>query len=70
MGIIDRVIRLAAGLALLYLGLIDTTLVENVLARIMLTGLGLLNIVSALISNCILYGLAGINTAKKPTADH
>ena len=62
LGKTDRVLRLFGGVVLIYLGLINSDLIENILLRFLLTGLGLVNIISALLSHCPLYALADIDT--------
>lgn len=65
MGYLDRLLRSAAGLALIYIGFFSPELVNNPVINLLLGLLGLLNVAAALTAYCPVYSLANINTGNK-----
>lgn len=59
---IDIAIRLILGIALIYIGFIDTSIVANGIIRILLGVFGIVNIIAALMRHCPVYNLAGLST--------
>jgi len=64
---IDIVVRIIIGIALIYVGFIDTSYIANSTIRIFLGAFGAINIVAALMRSCPIYALAGISTYRKKT---
>ena len=67
MGRLDRILRFLGGCALIYICLIDTTLIHNNVIRYILIALATGNILSAFTAFCPMYIFTGINTQKKST---
>jgi hypothetical protein len=65
MGRLDRMARFLIGVVLIYITLVDNSVIQNDVARYILAAIGLLNLVSAIISSCPMYVIAGIDTRKK-----
>jgi hypothetical protein len=61
-GTVDMIIRLIAGAALLYIGLIDNPIVSSGMSKTIVGIMGLVPIATALLRYCPLYFLAGIDT--------
>ena len=59
---LDITVRTLIGIALVYVGFIDTTLITNNVVRILLGVFGVINLVAASMRYCPLYGLAGISS--------
>lgn len=59
---LDRVIRAIIGIVCLYLGFIDTSIIGNFLASILVGIFGLINIFAAVMAYCPVYGVTGIST--------
>lgn len=64
---IDMIIRLIIGVALVYVGFIDTSYIANGTVRILLGIFGAVNIIAGLVRSCPVYALAGISTYRKKT---
>ena len=62
---IDISIRIFSGLALIYVGFIETSLIATPAVRISFGVIGIVNLVVAILRYCPLYALAGINTYQK-----
>jgi len=62
---VDRLFRMALGVALIYVGFIDTSLISSQLVNFLLGCFGLVNIVSALLAHCPLYALANLSTYRE-----
>lgn len=62
MGGVDRALRVVAALALLYFGLLDTSLVANQVIRCIMVAFGIINLVTAMAGFCPLYQLANLST--------
>ena len=58
-GTIDRILRLAVGVILLYLGL---NVYDGTGLGLGLDAVGMVAILSGVLGSCLLYGLLGINT--------
>ena len=65
MCMLDRVVRLTAGIALIYIGFIATEIINNQPINIFLGILGAINIFAGSSSYCPLYRVAHIDTSKK-----
>lgn len=61
-GRLDQILRIGIGLALVWIGFIDRTLIDDRLIATLVGLFGLLNIAAALFRVCPFYSLAGINT--------
>ncbi len=61
-GRFDQILRLGIGAALVWVGFIDTSAINDRLVAVLIGLFGLLNIVAALVRVCPFYNLAGINT--------
>jgi hypothetical protein len=59
---IDIVVRTLLGIALVYIGFIDTTLITNNVLRLLIGAFGAINIVAAVMRHCPVYGMAGISS--------
>ncbi len=59
---IDQVIRLLLGMAMVWFGFLDHSLIEDPFYGLLLGLFGVLNIGSALMRTCPVYMLAGIST--------
>lgn len=66
---IDMAIRIMIGVALIYVGFIDTSYIENSTIRILIGVFGAVNIVAALMRSCPIYALAGISTYREKSED-
>ena len=62
-GVVDMVVRLLVGVLLLYIGFFDNPIITAGLSKKIIGVFGGIVTLSALIRNCPLYYLAGINTA-------
>jgi len=62
---LDITVRILIGVALVYIGFIDTGLVSNSVVRWLLGIFGIINIVAASARFCPFYSLAGISTFRK-----
>jgi hypothetical protein len=65
MGTVDRGLRLVVGAALVYFGLVDTSLVENQIIRYVMAFFGVVNLTTAIIAFCPLYAFADLSTISK-----
>ena len=65
MGSIDRAIRIMTGLAMLYLGFIETSIIDDATINIIVGIFGFISIAFAYISFCPIYTLGNISTLKK-----
>ena len=63
--IIDIAVRILIGVALIYVGFVDTSYIANSTLRVLLGGFGAINIVAALVRTCPIYSLAGISTYRE-----
>ena len=59
---VDGVVRLLLGAACIYIGFFNQTIIYNNVLSILLGLFGLVNVVSAMLSYCPVYGLAGFST--------
>jgi len=59
---IDILIRALTGAALVYVGFIDMTYVDNDVVRWLLAAFGIVNLFAAGMRTCPVYALAGIST--------
>lgn len=64
---IDRILRLAVGIALLYIGFIDPGFlgIKSQLLSVLLGVFGLINIGSAFMGHCPVYKIAGLSSLGK-----
>jgi hypothetical protein len=65
MGGFDRILRILIGFVLIYISLANTGLVSSLLLRYILSIIGVINIVSSIISFCPIYILANISTQRQ-----
>jgi len=65
MGNVDRVIRILMGLAMIYLGFIDQSLIGSVAIASIVGVFGVISIAFAYIAFCPLYTLGNVSTASK-----
>jgi len=68
MGTIDRIIRVLTGLAMIYFGFIDTSLIDNTMIATIVGIFGIISIAFAYISFCPIYTLGNISTNSEPEA--
>ncbi len=62
---IDITVRTLIGIALVYIGFIDTGYINNDVARWLLGIFGIVNLLAAALRSCPFYALAGISTYQK-----
>lgn len=60
---IDQVVRLAVGIASIYFGFIDNSLIAEPVIAVCLGIFGIINLFSVATMHCPVYHMAGINTA-------
>lgn len=63
MGNIDRTIRILTGLAMVYFGIIDQSLIGNVTIAYIVGVFGVISIAFAYLSFCPIYTLGNISTS-------
>ena len=61
-GMVDRVIRLLSGIALIYIGFVDSIIIPDAIFSTMVGAYGVVNIVTAAASWCPLYQLISLDT--------
>ena len=66
MSMLDRIIRVFVSLGCIYLGFVNTGLIEDSLLAALIGGFGAFNLLVIAVGVCPVYYLAGINTAKQP----
>ena len=64
---IDRIVRLIVGLACVYVGFVDTSLIPSRIVAILVGIFGIANIWAFITSRCPVYSVAGFSTASKAT---
>jgi hypothetical protein len=62
MGRLDQLLRLGMGMALVYVGIIDSGLISDQMFALLVGAVGVVNLVAATFRTCPVYLLAGINT--------
>jgi hypothetical protein len=62
LGLVDRVLRTGVGLAMMYAGFVNQSLVADDVARLALGVMGIFMIAIALIGWCPMYGVIGFST--------
>jgi len=62
---IDIAVRTLVGVALVYIGFIDTSYISNDVTRWLLGIFGIVNLFAAALRSCPIYALAGISTYQK-----
>jgi len=62
-GVLDRSLRAIAGALLLYVGLLNTGIVDNEVVRYIMVAFGGINIATAILAFCPMYTLASLSTA-------
>jgi len=67
---IDRVVRLVLGVGCVYLGFIDTAIIDNRVAAALVGIFGIVNLFAAVTSFCPVYGATGISTYRSQDRDH
>ena len=61
-GRLDQLLRLITSFALLYISIIDTTIISDKISSMIIAGIGIINLIVALIRFCPLYHVTDINT--------
>jgi len=61
-GLADRILRFGAGLMMIYFGFINTTIIADQVAALLLGILGIIFLLTAVFSSCPFYNLIGLNT--------
>lgn len=69
MGTLDRLIRTITGLAMIYFGFIDQSLIGNVTIAIIVGVFGIISIAFAYIAFCPIYTLGNVSTAGASEAE-
>lgn len=67
MGGIDRSIRVATGLAMMYVGFVDQSIIGNSTINIIVGIFGIISILFAYMAFCPIYTLGNVSTMKKPS---
>lgn len=67
MGLVDRLIRTATGLFMMYLGFINQAVIGNVTINMIVGFFGIISILFAYLAFCPIYTLGNISTIKKPS---
>lgn len=72
MGTIDRLIRTVTGLAMMYFGFIDQSLIGNTTIAVIVGIFGIISIAFAYIAFCPIYTLGNVSTAgaTQPDIEH
>ncbi|VAW90727.1 hypothetical protein MNBD_GAMMA21-1806 [hydrothermal vent metagenome] len=60
--LVDKILRLGIGAGSIYVGFIETTIIDHAVINVLVGVFGVFNIVAALIGFCPVYYIAGINT--------
>jgi len=68
MGRLDQMVRIVVGIASIYFGFIDSTLIAEPVIAICLGTFGVLNLLSVVMRHCPLYVMAGISTTSNKHA--
>ena len=66
-GLVDRIMRLITGIALIYLGFVSTNIIPDPIFSGLVGVFGVVNIVTAIASWCPLYHLINLNTTSHNT---
>ncbi len=61
-GRLDQALRLMVSFVLVYISIIDTTIISDPLSSMIIAGIGIINLFVALIRFCPLYAVTHINT--------
>ena len=69
MGLVDRLIRTITGLALMYVGFVDQSIIGNPTINIIVGIFGIISIVFAYMAFCPIYTLGNVSTNKKTSED-
>lgn len=69
MGQIDRIIRIASGLVLMYIGFIEQSIIDDLAINIIVGVFGLVSAAFAYIGFCPIYTLGNVSTVKKTNRD-
>lgn len=69
MGTIDRLIRIVTGLAMIYFGFIDQSLIGSVVIASIVGVFGVISIAFAYLAFCPIYTLGNVSTASVPDTD-
>jgi Inner membrane protein YgaP-like, transmembrane domain len=64
-GRFDQILRIGISLSLIYIGLIDEQIIPDPLSSYIIGGIGVLNLIIALVRFCPLYVATGINTSSR-----
>jgi hypothetical protein len=69
MGTVDRLIRTITGLAMIYFGFIDQSVIGNSTIAVIVGIFGIISIAFAYIAFCPIYTLGNVSTATKTDAE-
>ena len=69
MGQIDRLIRTVTGLAMMYFGFVDQSIIDDLTINLIVGVFGIVSIAFAYIAFCPIYTFGNISTAKKSSSD-
>ena len=61
-GRLDQALRLTVSFVLIYISFVDTTIISDPLSSMIIGGIGIINLIVALIRFCPLYSVTEINT--------
>ncbi len=59
---VDRALRIVIGLACIYVGFVEGSLIPNAVISVIVGCFGIVNLVSATLGHCPVYRLGGIRT--------
>lgn len=68
-GTLDMMMRIVAGLALLYIGFMDNTIISAGLPKTIIGIFAFVPLLTGLARYCPLYAIIGMSTCTKPTND-
>ena len=68
-GTADRILRLVAGITMIYFGFIDTSFINDSLAATLLGIFGSIFLLTAIFGICPFYNLIGLNTCSDSNHD-
>lgn len=59
---LDRLVRVVIGIACIYVGFVDTSIISNSLISTLVGIFGIINLIAAAMAHCPIYHLVGIST--------
>lgn len=63
-GRFDQILRIGISVGMIYIGLIDNQFIPDPISSYIIGGLGVINLIVAVVRYCPLYLVAGINTCQ------